>query len=158
MPITDDALTWRTWLGFGIAAGVIAAGAVPLASWTGPEFRPIVGRGAGALLAILVLPRLLRAVRAAADLDMESQVWRLQRVTPSSAQADPAFARLASEIRGALVRPRKNERSQTARSLWSHLRAIAIRQGLQGETIDELISARNRQALLHLIEAIEATR
>jgi hypothetical protein len=158
MPTSDDALTWRTWLGFSVAAGVIAAVAAPVALWVGPGFRPMVWRGAGALLAIVVLPRMLRAVREAAGVDMETPVRRLLRDPPSIAQVDPAFARLASEIHGALVHRRHDEDHRIARSLWSRLGHIGVQRGLESARLDTLMAGRDRQALLRLIEAIEAAQ
>ncbi len=147
MPPPDSALTWRTWFGFAVAAALIAAAATPLALWVGPAHRAIVERAAAALLAAIVLPRLVRAMRGAAGLDADPTAEFLPRDVRPAADPDPGFARLAGELHAALARS-----NRVGPSLWTRLRAIAARRG-----IDTPAPAAGdaRTALMRLITTIE---
>ncbi|MGH7104794.1 MAG: hypothetical protein ACREFJ_20650 [Acetobacteraceae bacterium] len=119
----NGALTWRTVAGFCLAAAFVAAVATPIVLWVEPTQREVVLRAAGALLAAGTLLRLMRAFRAAAELDTVSQVALLTRKAADDAAPDPAFPRLAAELRQALT-PRPRMQSP----LWTRLREIAARR------------------------------
>ncbi len=155
MPPESDVLSVRTWLGFAVAAGVLAALAAFVVFVAGSAWAAAVWRGAATVWALIVLARLVRTLRGQMSGDA---AWR-ERLWPRAARTlpDPAFSRLATDLALALSRPRRGEERHLGPSLWERLRAAGLRRGLASGDLEPLLSRHDQQALEQLLSAIETT-
>ncbi len=128
-----ERITWRTVIGFLVLAMFIGLVATPIAIWFGGSGRAIVIRLAVALFVVLVLVRLLSALRASAGIGEVSQAdWALQPRQPA-VQLDPVLLRLGGEFRTGL------RRHIVPAALQERLRHLSRRR--TGEVLPELMTS-----------------
>jgi len=97
-----ERITWRTVLGFLVLATFIGLVAAPIAIWFGGSGRTIVIRLAVTLFVVLVLYRLLSALRDRAGIGEVSQGDLAMRPRQPPVKLDPLLLRLAGEFRTGL--------------------------------------------------------
>jgi hypothetical protein len=93
-----EAITWRTLAGFSALAVLIGIVAAPVALWIGGAGRVIVIRLAVALFCAVVCARLVRGLRARANIGEPSDLDRASVPRAEPAVLDPLLRRVLADL------------------------------------------------------------
>jgi hypothetical protein len=124
MSPSAERITWRTLVGLLALAMMVAAVAAPIAVWVDAGSRPLVIRLATAVFCLMVVYRLVCAIREEAGIDQVSPAEIATRPQQESLLIDPLLVRLTGELRdGVLQRTIKS-------ALWQRLQRLAERRAV----------------------------